>query len=90
MKVWCLALCILGFLTFAGCDSRPSYDDLKAENEQLQSDLAAANNKIETAKENIQEVRDAVSNLEYESCHEDEASDLGSKLDDAEDVLDEN
>jgi predicted nucleic acid-binding Zn-ribbon protein len=85
----CLTLVAL-VLVFVGCDSRPSYDDLKSENERLQSELDAANNKIATAKENIEDVRQEVNSLQYESCHEDEADDLERKVDDADDALDEN
>lgn len=74
-----------------GCETsrRPSYDELKSENEQLESQLTATREKIGEAKSNLDELKQQINTVEDEPCHEDSASDLGTKADDVESTLDE-
>ena len=77
-------------LTLVACkDDRPTYDQLKAENEHLASQLAATDEKIQDAKSDLDNLRTEIKDLEDEPCHEDAADDLDSKADDVESTMDE-
>jgi PBP1b-binding outer membrane lipoprotein LpoB len=84
------AIIALGFF-LTGCDTerRPSYDELKSQNEELESQLAGTHEKIQQAKLDLDALRQEINNLEGDSCHEDSASDLDSNADNVESTLDE-
>jgi chromosome segregation ATPase len=71
---------------------RPSYAELKAQNDELESQLAKTHEEIEQAQSDLQNLRVEVESVSSQPCHEESAGDLddaadqiGSSLDDAED-----
>ncbi len=82
---------IAAILVLTACDTdrRPSYEELKSENDQLQAQLADTHEKIEQAKSELDDLRSEIRNVEDEPCHEDSAGDLGTKADNVDSTLDE-
>ena len=71
MKTRIAIIALASFLI--GCDTsrHPSYDELKSQNEELESQLAGTHEKIQEAKSNLDSLRLEITQLEGESCHED-------------------
>ena len=86
-----LLLLVFAILVLPACDTehRPSYEELKAENDDLQGQLANIREKIEEAKSELDALKDEIRNVEDEPCHEDSTGDLGSKADDIDSTLDQ-
>jgi chromosome segregation ATPase len=54
---------------------------LKSQNEELESQLEATREQIQQAKSSLDDLKQEISNVEGEPCHEDSASDLSGKAD---------
>jgi septal ring factor EnvC (AmiA/AmiB activator) len=88
MKKLTMLLPVLTAMFFVGCDSdrHPSYEELKSENEQLEAQLASANEEVQQAKSDLEDLK---SEIDSGACDEDaarnKADDIDNTLDQAED-----
>jgi archaellum component FlaC len=66
------------------CDNnkKPSYEELKTENEELRAQLNEVNEKIQQAKSDLDDLRHHIEDVELVECHEGAASDMDQKADD--------
>lgn len=70
-------------------EQRPSYQELKTRNEELESQLASVNEKIHDAQSELQDLKLKIDDVESDPCHEDSASDLSGQADSVDSDLDD-
>lgn len=78
----------LGLLS-CDADNKPTYDQLKQRNEELEGEVQDMHEKIRQAKSDLDDLKSQISALEDAPCHEDDASDLENKADDVDQALDD-
>lgn len=66
-----------------------TYDELKAENEQLHAQLDSVNEKIEDAKLKLDSLKSDINDVDNQPCHETAAEGLSDRADSVSSDLDE-